>query len=328
VKTKKSSLHRVMLAVALSSVISISHAGFFDNLRMALGGGSIIFIEPPTSQDMVNYRYLVLQPTPPKTSDPLLPILETSLTGLRINQAVYFKQITATLPPTEALKEQKWAVIDVSTGQWATNETAGNETRTQCPKGKFACKDSEAAHYSVSCRTRTATVSAKLVIRDAVTKATLVSDVASGNAESKVCQDSSGSLDAPEAVLGRAASAVVSKLVAKFTPATKKQPLELVEDDSSLPEASEQLKQAYRLAAGGNIQTALKIYNKLIAENKSNGAVLFNAAYCEHAQGHYKTALELYKKAKDAPNAPKEIIEKLQLSASDLVAAGIDSATD
>jgi hypothetical protein len=320
--------HCAAIAIFLSCYSVASYAGFFDNIRMALGGTSIIFIEPPSSQEMVNYRQLVLQLNPSKPADPLISILETKLTNLRINQAVYFKQVTFTPPPMDVLKEQKWALVEISTNQWITNESSGNETRTQCPKGKIVCKDSDAAHFTVSCRTRAALVSAKISIKDTLSKATLVTDVASDKEESKICQGEGGNLEAPESLLGKAADAVANKLMVKFIPTSKKQASELIEDDSSLPDSSAKLKQAYRLAASGNIQTALKIYNQLIAGGISNGVVLFNAAYCEHAQGHYKNALELYKKALSAPNAPSDTIEKLQIIASDFVAAGIDSATD
>jgi hypothetical protein len=42
----------------------------------------------------------------------------------------------------------------------------------------------------------------------------------------------------------------------------------------------------------------------------------------------YKRALDLYKKAGNASNSPKDAIQKYQMTASDFVAAGIDSAID
>lgn len=324
----KSLLRGATLAATSVMVANTAYAGLFDSVRMALSGKSVAFIDPPAVQEMVNYRYIGLVSAPGKSTDPMIPVLEARMTELAVNQNPYFRQVRVGAPSAAETKDQKWAVIEVSTGVWASNETSGNETRTQCPKGKFFCKDNEAAHTNVSCRTRTANVGVKITIRDAITQNILVSDSASNTAESKVCQDVGGTLDTPETLLGKAAGAVASQLMVKYTPAVKKQPMELIEEDSSLPEASEQMKQAYRLASNGNLQTALKVYNKLIADGKSNGAVLFNAAFCEHAQGHYKTAVELYKKAKGSPKAPTDLIEKFMAPASDYVATGIDSATD
>jgi hypothetical protein len=321
-------LIEAMLAIVLFGAATSSHAGFFDNLRMAMGSESILFVGPSAAPNMAPYRNLLLQSASPNMPNPLLPVIESKLTGLRVNQNVYFAEVARTLPPPAVMRKKKWALVDVSTNQWVVSNTDGYENRTQCPKGKFACKDATAAHYAVFCRTRKASVSARLLVRDALSRATLVSDGASSQVESKVCNDVGGNLDEPEMLLGRAADAVAGQLVAKFAPSVTKQPLELLDSDAAQPELGEQLKQAYRLAAGGNIPAALNIYNKVIAEHAPNGTVLFNAAYCQHAQGHYKLALDLYQQAKAAPNAPNDLIAKYQVSVSDYVAAGINSAVD
>jgi hypothetical protein len=321
-------LKKLSSAIICGSIcFSISaNAGFFDKLRMALGATSIVFIEPPPIHETIKYRHLILQNN--SSSNPLFSRLENNLTSFRINQSAYFDQVSTTPPATKEMKDIQWAIVDISTDLYEVHDERSSEIRAQCQNGKLVCHDNEASHFYVGCNTRTATVSGKITFRDAITQKTITADVGSDKEISKVCQDTGGNLVDSETLLGKAADVVSNKLTAKFTPKTDKQISKLIEEDSSLPIANDKLKQAYRLASSGDVNTALKIYNQLITDGTSDGIILFNAAYCEHAQGNFKKALELYQAASNAPNAPKDVIAELQTKVSDFVAAGIDTAVN
>lgn len=322
---------RLLFAASLLGLAATSHAGVLDNIRLdsirQVIGGSIQFIEPPAVQETANYRSLVLQHTAEKNSEALQTTLQNALKSLRVNQAPYFREVGTTPPAADALKERKWATLEVSATQWAIDDSTVSETRNACTsKVKMLCKDEDIK--TVSCKQRTVTVSGKVSLRDTATNAVLTTDSASESLQSKACADSGGEPDSADSMVTKAADAVAAKLIAKFTPRMTKRALDLIEDDSSLAGASEKLKQAYRLASGGNVQVALKLYHQLIADGMVNGVVLFNAAYCEQALGHFKAATELYKKAKAAPKAPLDKMEKLNATASDYVALGIETASD
>lgn len=239
----------------------------------------------------------------------MLNYLEGRLAEIKVNSKPYYAKIYR-----EAnIKSVDFdvAMIQVDVGQTSLSQRTGTEVRTQCPKGKIACNDKDAAHYSVNCVTRTAATPISINVRDGASGTLIWSDRQAATAESKVCSDTGGSLKESAELQGENIAWAGSRLLAKFTPKKDKRALELIEEDASLKDkVAERVKMAYDFAAKQDMDSACKTYDDIAQSTPNSGIILFNMGYCKQAEGYFGQAKELYEKESNADAPPKDLITK------------------
>lgn len=286
-------------------------------------GKSTTFVEPPSNLALMKYDGIVLSAEGPGQASMLLEHIAAKLTSVKIADNMVFNIYHS----GEQVPNVPNIRIMVSANGWDVTESTGYENRTQCPKGKIVCGSDKAYHYTVSCRTRTATAAGRLTASNKEGGA-IFSKRENLTRSSKVCSGEGGGLEEPDALLSRAANDLAESLIGEFTPHNVKKPLDLVEETKDLDDATnEKMKQAYRLAAGNDIQSALAIYKSIFDRGVINSALYFNAGLCEQALGNFQNADSLYAMAVSSGNTPEDEIKKYRTQISDWLAKGVLAIT-
>ena len=312
-----------IISIGLSALCAttFAHAGLFDGLRM-LTGGSVQFVMPADSLQLAGFRTVATSAKSPAAQG-LQGNVEQLLTDAKVGGTPLFKQVLRA-DQTLDLKEP-FATLELTVEQGAVNEQAFTETRTQCLNNKLVCKNDQARHYQVSCQSRIATARGSLVAVDGLKHSQLTTRSGSVQTTSQVCADGGGSLEDAATLSGRAMAQLAQKLVGDFLPKYEKRPIDLVEsDDAADPAVNANLKQAYRLASGGDLPTALRVYQSITNGGYSSGVVLFDTAFCFHAMGKFAAAKEAYAQAA-AASKPSSDFSKLKLEVDDWIARGVTS---
>jgi len=300
---------------------TLAHAGFFDGLRM-LAGGSVQFVLPADSPQLTTYRTIATAAKSPG-AQALQGSAEQILTDAKVGGAPLFKQVLR-LDPGMSVGEP-FAILELTSDQPAIDERSFTEMRTQCLNKKAVCKDEQARHYQVNCRSRVASVRGALVISDGLKHSQLTSRNASLQTTSQVCEGDSGSLEDAASLSGRATAQLAQKLVGEFLPKTQKRPLDLVESDPAADASTNaNLKQAYRLASSGELPASLRLYPSVVNGGYSSGVVLFDTAFCLQAMGKFAAAKDAYAQAATATKPPSDI-GKFKPEVDDWVARGVSS---
>jgi tetratricopeptide (TPR) repeat protein len=314
--------------MVLAAVLALTGcANVTDTLRV-LTGSSMEFVEPMDQAEMTGYRLVHVQAAQKGRSaeNAMASAIQSSLAGTLVNGVNYYQQVSGG-NDSSVPRDERWAILKVAVSQAEVTNNQGQEERVECPKKKIACKRSEAVRiYMVNCRSRKATIAANLSGFNARSNAALFSTDKRESVESKICYGDEGSLASEESVLKEALGKVSAQFVAGITPKLKKRPNELVEEDKSLSASDNaKLKQAYRFAAIGSPGEAIRMYSEMIQAGQSNGAVLFNAGFSEHARGNFAAAYGYYQRAASQPGAP-QALTRYMTEAGEWVSRGMTVA--
>lgn len=315
----KQAVWMVLAGVALTGCAGSGNS-FMDSLRI-MSGKSVVFVEPITAKQVAPYRQVLLTGSGNGGSE-LLATLEQQMHDTKVNGMPYYNQILRS-----GKKGSGWMQLDASVIQWQVNPGVVTESRSKCLNNKMVCTGSQGVSYNVTCNVLTATVTARLRVSDAATDSLLGSKNLTESRSSKTCTGEGGTLSTPQALLQETIDGLVPRLLADFVPKQVKRPLDLKQDDPVLaPESRAQFTHAYQQAAAGDIVTAGEIYQRLLkAGNDKNANVLFNAAFVEHAQGHFAAADKLYQQAAQLPQPPDEL-QKYATEAHNWVMTGVANA--
>ena len=279
---------------------------------------------PPEDGNFGKYHVVNLSAGNGAGSTAMLDYLEGRLTDTKLGSKPYYAKIyrNANLK-TSAFP---FAVIQVDVGQSNGSQQSSSEVRTQCPKGKFACNDRDAAHYSVNCVTRSLLTPISVTVRDGASGNLLWSDRQLAKKEAKVCSDTGGTLKELSELQAENIASAGDNMLSKFVPRSDKRALELLgEHDSVKDMAADQLKTAYELASKQDMNNACKVYDDMRKTMPDNGAILFNLAYCKQSAGNFAEAKGLYEKAFLDSSAPKELITKYLDETNTWLAKGFQS---
>jgi TolA-binding protein len=246
-------------------------------------------------------------------------ILETNLTGIKLNNSPYFTLVDRSRIDA-IIKEQKFndgmltnSATRIKLGKLTGADTLINasystkidssrysEKRSECTeKGDNWYKCKKSRKYTVSCTKKTAVVILEPKAVSVESGQIIFSNHYSEVAESKVCNDSNDALPTDEELVGSALARITKELKFDVAPFTLTTDVNLMESDSSeMPDNAEKLfDMGIEFVQEGMYKNACQMFTKAQTQYSSSIAITYNNAVCAEFLADIEMADAFYSKA-------------------------------
>jgi tetratricopeptide (TPR) repeat protein len=238
-------------------------------------------------------------------SDQIAAYLESELSKVRLNEALYYTIVPAT-------DRSRHATFEITSTSWEATSSDSTEQRTRCNDKLNAlekldptrkCKSSSS--YLVNCSVHRGSVAATFRLRSPDGSA-LATRQQTGISEIKACPDKGKAIVSNSEVMGGAVSNLVKQIQDVLALRTKMVQVRVKDDVAEISDANRRTRfqGALEFYKAGRLDRACPVFEELTEIENRSVSVYFNAGFCAQVAGDWKKANALYRLADGLTRSP------------------------